>query len=47
MRKLSREQRREIARNAAKARWKRASKAEKSEAMRQRVMARWAKRRRV
>ncbi len=43
MRTLSPERRREIARNAVRARWKRATKAERSEAMRQRVLARWAK----
>jgi hypothetical protein len=40
---LGPEERKALARKAAQARWKRASKAERSEAMRKRVLARWAK----
>ena len=41
MRVLSSKRRREIAENAAKARWKRTTKAERSEFQRRRVLARW------
>jgi hypothetical protein len=42
-RALTPRQRKAAARQAARARWKRATKAQRSEAMRRRVLARWAR----
>jgi len=43
MRQLTREERSVLAAEAAKARWRGTTKADRSEAMRRRVMARWRK----